>query len=30
MAKISFAKLGLTKNQETKVLTWNDQSIEIK
>lgn len=30
MAKISFTKLGLTKNQETKTLIWNDQSIEIK
>jgi len=30
MAKVSFTKLGLTKNQEVKVLNWNDQDIEIK
>ena len=30
MAKVPFTKLGLTKNQEVKVLNWNDQDIEIK
>ena len=30
MAKVPFTKLGLTKNQEIKVLNWNDQDIEIK
>ena len=30
MAKVSFAKLGLTKNQEVKKLQWNDQIIDIK
>lgn len=30
MAKVSFTKLGLTKNQEVKILNWNDQDIEIK
>ena len=30
MSKISFTKLGLTKNQEVKQITWNDQTIEIK
>lgn len=30
MAKISFTKLGLKKNQEIKTLIWNDQTIEIK
>lgn len=30
MAKASFTKLGLTKNQEVKILNWNDQDIEIK
>lgn len=30
MAKISFTKLGLVKNQEIKMLSWNNQEIEIK
>lgn len=30
MAKISFTKLGLTKNQEVKILSWNGQDIEVK
>lgn len=30
MAKVSFSKLGLNKNQEIKILKWNDQEIEIK
>lgn len=30
MAKVPFSKLGLTKNQEVKILNWNDQDIEIK
>ena len=30
MSKISFTKLGLTKNQEVKQITWNDQIIEVK
>ena len=30
MAKVSFTKLGLIKNQEVKILNWNDQDIEIK
>lgn len=30
MAKVSFTKLGLVKNQEVKVLKWNDQDIEVK
>lgn len=30
MAKIPFTKLGLLKNQETKILKWNDLDIEIK
>lgn len=30
MAKIAFTKLGLTKNQETKIVEWNEQSIEVK
>lgn len=30
MAKVSFTKLGLTKNQDVKILNWNDQDIEIK
>lgn len=30
MAKLAFTKLGLTKNQEVKQITWNDQTIEIK
>ena len=30
MAKVSFTKLGLNKNQEIKILKWNDQEIEIK
>lgn len=30
MAKLSFTKLGLVKNQEIKMLAWNNQEIEIK
>ena len=30
MAKVAFTKLGLTKNQETKNLNWNEQNIEVK
>jgi hypothetical protein len=30
MAKVSFTKLGLTKNQDIKILNWNEQNIEIK
>jgi hypothetical protein len=30
MAKIAFTKLGLAKNQEVKILKWNNQDIEVK
>ena len=30
MAKVSFTKLGLIKNQEVKQINWNDQVIEVK
>ena len=30
MAKVSFTKLGLTKNQEVKIVNWNEQDIEVK
>ena len=30
MAKVAFTKLGLSKNQETKNLNWNEQNIEVK
>lgn len=30
MAKVSFTKLGLTKNQEVKIVNWNGQDIEVK
>ena len=30
MAKVSFTKLNLAKNQEIKTLEWNGQTIEIK
>lgn len=30
MAKVSFTKLGLSKNQEVKVVEFNGQGIEIK
>jgi hypothetical protein len=30
MAKVSFSKLGLTKDTSTDVIEWNDQKIEIK
>lgn len=30
MAKVSFTKLGLKLNQETKPIEWNEQIIEIK
>lgn len=30
MAKVTFAKLGLTKNIDTIPFLWNDQTIEVK
>ena len=30
MARVSFTKLGLTKNQEVKIVNWNEQNIEVK
>lgn len=30
MAKVSFSKLGLNKNQDIKVVAWKDQEIEVK
>lgn len=30
MAKVAFNKLGLKRNDENKILTWNEQKIEIK
>lgn len=30
MAKVSFAKLGLVKNQDVKNITWGDYIIEVK
>lgn len=30
MAKVSFSKLGLVKNQEVKILNWNEQNIEVR
>ena len=30
MAKVSFTKLGLKKNEEIKIINWNEQAIEIK
>lgn len=30
MAKVSFTKLGLTKNQDVKIVNWNEQEIEVK
>ena len=30
MAKVSFAKLGLTKNQEVKTIEWGEYFIEVK
>ena len=30
MAKVSFTKLGLKKEEEIEILEWNDQKIEIK
>lgn len=30
MAKLPFTKLGLKKNQEIKILTWNEQVVEIQ
>lgn len=30
MAKVSFTKLGLTKNQDVRIVEWNEQSIEVK
>lgn len=30
MAKVSYTKLGLTKNQEIQIVEWNEQKIEVK
>ena len=30
MAKVSFTKLGLSKNQDVKVVEFNGQDIEVK
>jgi hypothetical protein len=30
MAKVTFTKLGLTKNQDVKTIEFNDQVIEVK
>ena len=30
MAKVSFTKLGLSKNQEVKIVEYNEQNIEVK
>lgn len=30
MAKVSFTKLGLSKNQDVKVVKFNEQDIEVK
>lgn len=30
MAKVSFTKLGLTKNSNVSIIEWNDQQIEVK
>ena len=30
MAKVSFTKLGLKKQEEVEILEWNEQKIEIK
>lgn len=30
MAKVSFTKLGLSKNQEIKTIEYNEQNIEVK
>ena len=30
MAKVSFTKLGLKKNQEINTIIWNEQIIEVK
>lgn len=30
MAKVTFSKLGLSKNTEVKEIEWNDQKIEVK
>lgn len=30
MAKLAFTKLGLSKNQEVKIVEFNDQDIEVK
>ena len=29
MAKVSFTKLGLSKNQEVKEVKFNEQTIEV-
>ena len=30
MAKVSFSKLGLTKDNKISIVEWNDQKIEVK
>ena len=30
MARVSFTKLGLTKNSDVSILEWGDQKIEVK
>jgi hypothetical protein len=30
MAKVSFTKLGLSKNQDVKIVPWNGQDVEVK
>lgn len=30
MSKVAFTKLGLIKNNEVKILEWNEQKIEVK
>lgn len=30
MAKVPFTKLGLSKNSDVQLFTWNDQAIEVK
>ena len=30
MAKVSFTKLGLKKNEDIEIVEWNEQKIEVK
>ena len=30
MAKVSFTKLGLKKNEDVEIVEWNEQKIEVK